>query len=142
MPRLAGCWFLVAAIVGFSPLGLHAADIEVTQNDEAITISTPELSAVVKKQGYVTGVAAGTFVDKKTGFKDAGYGLDIVDWIMEPGSDVDYRDKLTKSMVYEFGNSYHGKSPKRSIEGPQICTQAKKIDTEVVRGDDFVAVKL
>jgi len=67
--------------------------------------------------------------------------MDIVDWIMEPGSDEAYRDKLPKEMVYQFGNLYHGKIPKRSIEGPQICTQAKQLRPEVVRGDDFVAVK-
>ena len=44
-------------------------------------------------------------------------------------------------MVYRFGNSYHGKTPKRSIEGPQICTQAKELHPEVIEGRDFVAVK-
>src|SRR5207302_626164 len=43
---------------------------------------------------------------------------------------------------YQFGNDYHGKTPKRSIEGPQICTKAGKIESQIVRGQDFVAVKL
>jgi hypothetical protein len=89
----------------------------------------------------VTGIAGGSFVDKKTGFKDAGYGLDIVDWIMEPGSDEAYRDKLEKELVYQFNNSYHGNTPKRSIEGPQICTQAKVLEPKVIRGKEFVAVQ-
>src|SRR5262249_39616293 len=32
--------------------------------------------------------------------------------------------------------------PKHYIEGPQICTQAKKLDPEVIEGKDFVAIKL
>ena len=59
---------------------------------------------------------------------------------MEPGSDEAYRDRLEKEMVYEFNNAWHGKTPKRSIEGPQICTQAKHLEPNVLRGKDFVAV--
>jgi hypothetical protein len=72
----------------------------------------------------VTGVRAQSFLDKRTGFRDPGYGLDIVDWIMEPGSDLAYRDRLDKELVYHFNDEVHGKTAKRSIEGPQICTQA------------------
>jgi len=133
----------------FSPIALMllatssfaAEPYEVSENDNEIKIATPELEAVVRKKGYVTGVAAGTFVDKKSGFRDAGFGLDIVDWIMEPGSDEKYRDQLPKEMVYQYGNSYHGKSPKRSIEGPQICTQAKELSPRVIKGKDFVAIE-
>ena len=96
----------------------------------------------MRKHGYVTGVAAGSFLDRKTGFRDPGFGLDIVDWTMEPGSDKSYRKELPADLVYEFNNPWHGKSPKRTIEGPQICTQAKQLSPEVVRGPDFVAVKM
>jgi hypothetical protein len=122
-------------------LPLVAADYEVAEDDAQIKLTTPELEAVVRKKGYVTGVAAGTLLDKKTGFRDAGFGLDIVDWIMEPGSDEAYRDQLPKEMVYQFGNAYHGKGAKRSIEGPQICTQAKELSPRVIRGQDFVAIE-
>jgi hypothetical protein len=122
-------------------LPAFAAEYEIVDDDQQIKISTPALEAVVRKRGYVTGVAAGSLVDKKTGFHDAGFGLDIVDWIMEPGSDEAYRDQLPKEMVYQFGNNFHGKIAKRSIEGPQICTQAKELSPTVVRGSDFLAVK-
>lgn len=118
-----------------------AADYQVTENDQEIRIVTPQLEAAVRKQGYVSGVAAQSMLDKKTGFRDAGFGLDIVDWIMEPGSDEAYRDKLEPELVYQAHNLWHGKRLKRSIEGPQICTQAKKLTPEVIRGDDFVAVR-
>lgn len=121
---------------------LHAAEpAKVHEDAEVITIETGTLQATIKKKNYVTGVAAQSFVDKKTGFHDPGYGLDIVDWIMEPGSDEAYRDQLPKEMVYNFGNDYHGKTAKRSIEGPQICTQAKELQPQLVQGKDFVAVK-
>ena len=37
--------------------------------------------------------------------------------------------------------SFSSKRPKRSIEGPQICTQAKELSPEVIRGKGFVAVR-
>jgi hypothetical protein len=117
-----------------------ANEFQVSEDDERIVISSPTLDAIVRKKDYVTGVAAGGFLDKKTGFRDAGYGLDIVDWIMEPGSDEAYRDQLKGDLVYLFNNSYHGKTAKRSIEGPQICTRAKELSPRVIQGKDFVAV--
>lgn len=140
MLRLFCLWIL--AVVAMAASALHAAPpYKVSQDEELIRIETPQLSAAIRKKNYVTGVAAQSFVDKQTGFRDPGYGLDIVDWIMEPGSDEAYRDQLPKEMVYQFNNDYHGKTAKRSIEGPQICTQAKQLAPEVVEGKDFVAVK-
>lgn len=114
---------------------------QVEDAPDHVKITTTKLGAVIRKEGYVSGVAAGTLLDRRTGFSDPGFGLDIVDWIMEPGKDDDYRDELPDHMVYQYNNSYHGQRPKRSIEGPQICTKAKKINVEVIRGKDFVAVK-
>jgi hypothetical protein len=64
-----------------------------------------------------------------------------VDWLMEPGSDAAYRDRLPAEMVYDWGNPVHGSRPKRCVEGPQICTQAKQVMPQVIRGKDFVAVR-
>ncbi len=119
-----------------------ADEFRVTETDDEIKIESSKLEAVIRKKGYVTGVKAQSFLDKQTGFRDAGFGLDIVDWIMEPGSDEAYRDQLEKELVYQFGNPYHGKTPKRSIEGPQICTQAKEMSPRVIRGKDFLAVTM
>ena len=134
------CTYCCCLVFGLS-LPALGADYEFIEDDQQIKISTSELDAVIRKKGYVTGVAAGSLLDKKTGFRDAGHGLDIVDWIMEPGSDEAYRDRLPKEMIYQFGNAVHGNIAKRSIEGPQICTQAKELTPTVVRGSDFVAVK-
>ena len=149
-PRIVAAGFLLAGAASWLSVGVSlqtsaAADdaqYTVTEDDDQIRIETDALEAVIRKRGYVSGVADGTFVDKKTGFRDAGFGLDIVDWIMEPGSDEDYRDQLPDHMVYQFNNAYHGRRAKRSIEGPQICTKAGEVETEIIRGGDFLAVKL
>jgi hypothetical protein len=134
-----GVFLLV--MLSWLPLPLHA-EIDVREDDEQIQIETPHLKLAIRKKGYVSGVAAGSFLDKKSGFRDIGFGLDIADWIMEPGSDEKYRDQLSEDLIYRFGNEYHGARPKRCIEGPQICTKAGELDTRIIRGTDFVAIKL
>ena len=128
---------------------IRAADTEVTEDDTGIKIVTRELEAVIRKKSSkglttyaVTGVAATSFLDKKTGFREQGFGLDIVDWLMEAGSDEAYRDKLDKELIYRFDNSYHGKIAKRSIEGPQICTRVPMVQPRIIRAKDFVAVTM
>ncbi len=121
--------------------GVLADGYTVTEDEQQIKIETPQLSAAVCKKGYTSGVARQSFLDKKTGFRDAGFGLDIVDWLMEPGSDEAYRDRLPKELLYHTGDLFHGNLVKRSIEGPQICTQARELHPEVIRGRDFVAVR-
>lgn len=130
----------VAVLLLVSPGAL--ADIRIAEHADQIDITTSAVSASIRKKGYVSGVAGGTFVDRKTGFHDAGFGLDIVDWLMEPGSDAAYRDRLPGDLPYEFNNLIHGSRPKRTIEGPQICTQAKELSPRVIRGRDFVAVTM
>jgi hypothetical protein len=113
----------------------------VKEDDQRIKIVGPALEATIRKKGYVSGVEAQSLLDRKTGARDLGYGLDIVDWLMEPGSDEGYRDRLPGDLPYVFNNLYHGKIPKRSIEGPQICTKAGELSPRVIRGKDFVAIR-
>jgi hypothetical protein len=132
------------ALLSCSPTGPRAPDepsFRVTEDPERIRIEGPALRAAVRKKGYVTGIEAGSFRDARTGFRDAGFGLHIVDWIMEPGSDAAYRDRLEGDLPYDFGNLVHGNRPKRSIEGPQICTRAGELSPSVHGGPDFVAVE-
>jgi hypothetical protein len=130
----------LAALVSDVPAAPDAP-FAVTEDADRIRIVGDMLEASIKKKGYVSGVEAGSLLDKKTGARDLGFGLDIVDWIMEPGSDEAYRDKLPGDLPYTFNNLYHGKRPKRSIEGPQICTQAKELKPRVIKGKDFVAIQ-
>lgn len=136
---------ILAVLMALPLCWAAAADYTVTESDDEIRLETPQLAAAVRKAGYVSGVKAKSLLDKQTGARDLGFGLDIADWVMEPGSDEAYRDQLeaagNKELIYHFGNDYHGNTPKRAIEGPQICTQAKVLHPEVIRGADFVAVK-
>jgi hypothetical protein len=138
MGRVVACGlaFVLAA------LGARAADppFTVTEDADRVRIVGPVLEAAVAKRGYVSGVAAGSFVDVRTGTRDRGYGLDIVDWLLEPGSDAATRAGTPKLLHYDFNDPLHGKIDKRSVEGPQICTQAKSLAPKVLRGKDFVGV--
>ncbi|MBI3921331.1 MAG: hypothetical protein HY318_07940 [Armatimonadetes bacterium] len=102
-----------------------------------IHIATDLYSARVDLEGYVSGVSAGSFVDKQTGAQDLGFGLDIVDFLLEPGPD----NERYEPHRYHAGDPYHGNLPKRYVELPQICTQAKKLEYEVIEGEGFVAVR-
>ena len=124
-----------------SHVAADAAEKKISESAEEIRIETPLLKAAIRKTGYVSGVARESLLDKRTGFHDAGFGLDIADWIMEPGSDKSYRSQLDPELVYRFGNPYHGQRAKRSIEGPQICTQAKRLEPRIIRGKRFVAIE-
>lgn len=103
-----------------------------------IRVETDRYKAAVATEGYVSGVAAGSFVDKKTGAHDLGFGLSIVDFLLEPAE----KDRPVPEGQYEFGNLVHGKIAKRYVEGPQICTQAKKLPAQISIGDSFVAIRL
>jgi hypothetical protein len=124
---LAGVTTLVPPACAEQP-----ADLKVEQTDDYIQIETDALSARIRKKGYVSGIAAGTFVDKKTGAKEVGFGLHIMDFLMAPG---------WKDDGYPRDPKVHGNLPKHYVEGPQICTQAKELKPEVIRGKGFVAVR-
>src|SRR3954469_22887065 len=105
--------------------------IKVQETDAYVQIDTDALQARINKKGYVSGVAAGSLLDRKTGARDLGFGLHIMDFLMAPG----WRDD-----DYSRDPRRHGNLPKPYVEGPQICTQAKQLKPVVPRGDGFVAV--
>jgi hypothetical protein len=123
-----GAWLLVATCLTASERDLH-----VSQTDTSVQIDTDMLQARIAKKGYVSGIAAGSFLDKKSGALDVGFGLHIMDFLLAPG----WRDD-----GYTREPKFHGQLPKHYVEGPQICTQAKRLDPEVIRGEDIVAVRL
>jgi len=107
--------------------------IKVSRSDDFVSIETDKLSAKIVIKGYVSGIAKGSLRDKTTGAVDLGFGLHIMDFLLAPGWADD-----------EYGRDVklHGNLPKHFVEGPQICTQAKKLDPEIIEGPDFVAVRL
>jgi hypothetical protein len=106
--------------------------IAVEETDAYVQIDTDAVQARIAKKGYVSGVARGSFLDKKTGARELGSGLHIMDFLMAPG----WRDD-----GYTRDPKLHGHLPKHYVEGPQICTRAKELKPEVVRGPDFVAIR-
>jgi len=106
---------------------------KVTETDDFVQIDTDTIQARIRKRGYVSGTEAGSLLDRKTGARDLGFGLHIMDFLLAPG----YRDD-----GYGRDKANHGDIPKHYVEGPQVCTQAKELKPEIVRGDDFVAVTL
>jgi ubiquinone/menaquinone biosynthesis C-methylase UbiE len=113
-------------------VGAESKAIRVDDAEDYIQIDTEALQARIRKKGYVSGIEKGTFVDKKTGARELGFGLHIMDFLMAPG----WRDD-----GYRRVPKIHGKLPKHYVEGPQICTQAKELKPEILKGDDFVAVR-
>src|SRR5215212_3573098 len=123
--------------------GQAETPIKVEQTDTYVQIETDAIQARINKKGYVSGIAAGTFLDKKTGARDIGFGLHIMDFLMAPG----WRDD-----GYSRDPKIHGHAKKKGaspgepgffdlskhyIEGPQICTQAKELKPEVIEGKGF-----
>jgi hypothetical protein len=113
--------------------GQTETPIKVKETDAYVQIDTDALQARVNKKGYVSGIAAGSLLDKKTGARDAGFGLHIMDFLLAPG----WRDD-----GYPRDPKLHGNLPKHYVEGPQICTQARELTPEIIRGEGFVAVRL
>ncbi len=95
-----------------------------------LEIETPHLCATVRTEGYVSGIKSRSFVDKRTGATDLGSGLHIMDFLLVPG----WGDA-------EQSRIYDGNLPKRVVEGPQICTRARRLDYEIIRGEAFLAVR-
>ncbi len=110
-----------------------AADIQVRTGDDYIEVETDALVARMKTKGYVSGVATGTFLDKKTQARDLGFGLHIMDFLMAPG----WRDD-----GYSRDAKVHGDLPKHYVEGPQICTKARELKPDIVADKDFVAITM
>src|SRR5918998_2885742 len=159
-------WGLLIALAG---AGSAAAQPEkgagwtrVTEDDRAIKVETDKLEAVIPKKNpkqWMTGIEKGSFLDKATGFREAGDGLMVIDWLMEAGSDAAYADQViapdghgvgrytwfeneTDPARREYARMAHGSSHrKRVVEGPQLCHRMKPVQPEVIRGKDFLAVK-
>lgn len=114
-------------------------EMRIERKGSLISVETDVLSARIRTEGYVSGVAGGTLLDKKSGARDLGFGLDIVDFLLEPRWD---EAGISPELAYLRDTMLHGNLPKRYVELPQICTGAKKIEAAIFRGEDFVAVKL
>ena len=70
----------------------------IVQEEKVLRIETNCYRAAVQTEGYVSGVGAGCFFDKRTGSTDLSFGLCIIDFLLEPGSD----DHMVSSEIITF----------------------------------------
>ena len=105
--RLSSAWALplslgfILATAGADARGVQPAKgaewVQVSEDDRAIAIKTDKLQAVIPKKNpkqWMTGIEKGSFLDKATGFREAGDGLMVIDWLMEAGSDAAWADAV------------------------------------------------
>ena len=86
-----------------------------------IKVETGHYRASIATAGYVTGIAGGSFVDTRTGAHDLGFGLSIVDFLLEPADPK--RVIPPGQYVFGPGDKIHGNIPKRYVEGPRFVTR-------------------
>jgi hypothetical protein len=110
----------------------------IKQSGKQLLIETTRLTAAIATEGYVSGVAEGSFVDKKTGSRDPGFGLLIADFLLKPGADP---PETPTAWRYPLHDAYHGDIAKQYVALPQICTQARALPNEITTGKDFAAVR-
>ena len=136
--------------------------VKVQEDDRRILIETDQLEAAIPKKDpkqWMTGIGKGSFLDKATGFREVGDGLMVIDWLMEPGSDDEVAEEVfapdghgvsrylwheneTDPDRIEYAILCHGSSHrKRAIEGPQLCHRMKPVQPEILRGEDYLAVR-
>ena len=111
--------------------------LRLDRSGPTIAVENDHFTAEIHTEGYVSGVAGGTFVDKQSGADERSFGLDIVDFLLEPGMD----DGPEGEDTYHLDEMFHGNLPKRYVELPQICTRARWIEAEVFQGNGFAAVR-
>jgi hypothetical protein len=136
-----------AVLVESPPVGTFTVDLRddivVTEASPFIFIDTDKLFAKVCTEGYVSGICAKSFFDKRTGARDVGFGLDIVDWLMQSNAEAQAVDATPYRPPYDETYRFAkiaNRVPKPYIELPQICTVAKKLPYEIIHGDGFVAI--
>jgi len=99
--------FIVAlSYLAATPVAAQEPPIKLQEFADHLQIDTDALQAKIRKKGYVSGIATGSLLDKKTGAKDVGFGLHIMDFLLGPGwRDDDYtRDrKVHGNLPKHFG---------------------------------------
>ena len=90
------------------------------------TIETRHLVATIATQGYVSGVAS--LFDRRTGARDLGFGLDIVDFLLEPDPEPDRGPIPASQYPYGPGDPVHGPAEARGGLVRVADRQLRKLD--------------
>ena len=163
LARFQSAMLLVAlAGVGSASAQQPESWARVTEDERAIKIVTDKLEAVIPKKNpkqWMTGIEKHSFLDKASGYHEAGDGLMVIDWLMEAGSDAGWSEKVIAPDGHGVGRyswyenekdparreytlmSHGSSNRKRVVEGPQLCHRMKPVQPEIIRGKEFIAVK-
>ena len=112
---------------------VQSQEIKVEETKDYIQVDTDALEARIRKTGYVSGIAQGTFLDKKTGARDPGFGLHIMDFLLGPG---------WKDDSYGRDEKYARQAAESLHRGAADLHAGEAARPVVVRGKDCVAVKM
>lgn len=102
-----------------------------------VKIETDSYEAYVTPKGkYRTGLLGGTFLDKRTGARDLGFGLNVTDYpCVSPRSQELEQDPNLAPTVFGTRRLYVG------VEGPQLCIAPDaNIEYEVIQEEKFVLI--
>lgn len=90
---------ILAALIACPAVG---GEVTVKTADDHLLVDTDALTVRINTKGYVSGTAAGGLFDKKTGARDLGFGLHVMDFLLGPGKRDDGY----------MNSQYHGKIEK------------------------------
>src|SRR5436305_7557676 len=119
MENLMRMFCIALALAIATSAGAQDPAIKVQEFGDYIQIDTDVLQAKIRKKGYVSGIAQGCLLDRKTGARDLGFGLHVMDFLLGPG---------WKDDGYSRDPKVHGDLPHHYVEGPPVCTQAKQLE--------------
>ena len=104
---------------------------------DGLKIETDSYEAYITPKGnHRKGVLGGTFLDKRTGARDLGFGLNVTDYpCVSPRSQEWEQDTNLTPMVFGTRRLFIG------VEGPQLCYAPNaKIEFEVFKEKTFVVI--
>ena len=108
-----------------------------TEIEDGVKIETDcHQTAVTPKGKYRTGVLGGTFLDKKTGARDLGHGLNVTDFPCIPPTSREWEQPPNLDPMV-----YGTRRLSVPVEGPQLCTASDlELDYDVAQEETFVLI--
>ena len=110
--------------------------VKVVETKDGVKIETDSYEAMVApKSKYRSGVAGGTFLDKRTGARDLGFGLNVTDHPCIVPASKEWGSPPPDPMLYGKKRNH------QVVETPQLCcTRDIQLDYEVKQEKRFMLV--
>ena len=116
---------VAAALFGWLATHCAAAEIQVREVKDGLEIETDQLAARIKRRATSAASPPAASSTRRRVRATSASACTSWTFCMAPG----WRDD-----GYTRDPKFHGDLPKHYVEGPQICTQAKELKPEIVRG--------